>query len=78
VRVGTKSHRNDDNNYQEKMKDHRSHRDNVSLEIKLNRLSELSKISEPLLPIIKECIISGGTIGEICNILRSNWGEQDD
>jgi len=77
MEVGIKSHSYSGNNFQEKMKGHRSHRDNVSLEINLNRLSKLSKINKPLLPIIKKCIISGGTIGEICNILRSNWGVQN-
>lgn len=75
--AGMTNHRTDSHDYQGKMKVHRSLRDNARLEINLNRLSELSRKNEPLLPIIKECIISGGTIGEICNTLRSNWGEQN-
>jgi methylmalonyl-CoA mutase N-terminal domain/subunit len=76
MEIGNKSNRKDFNDYQEKMKDYRSQRDNLNLENDLIRLSEVSKVNEPLLPVIKKCIISGGTIGEICNVLRNNWGTE--
>jgi methylmalonyl-CoA mutase N-terminal domain/subunit len=81
--INTRLHERSDNglkfsDFKERMKRHRSQRDNVILEKHLHDLNEASKFQEPLLPIMKSCIIAGGTVGEICNVLRHNWGTHAD
>ena len=41
----------------------------------LSKLQEAARTSQNVMPIVIECVESLATVGEICDILRSEWGE---
>ena len=41
----------------------------------LTRLTITAKGEENLLPLLIECVENNITLGEICNVLRQEWGE---
>ena len=41
----------------------------------LDRLEEGAQGNENLMPLFIECVEADITLGEICGVLRSNWGE---
>jgi methylmalonyl-CoA mutase N-terminal domain/subunit len=54
----------------------RSERDSGKAEQMLIRLEEAAKSETNLMPVLIECVESYLTIGEICHVLRSVFGEQ--
>jgi methylmalonyl-CoA mutase N-terminal domain/subunit len=52
----------------------RSKRDNDEVSILSERLISYAKGSENLMPLFIECVDKNMTLGEICNTLRSVWG----
>ena len=62
---------------QEKIKEHKSELDKENVEQALDHLHNLSKSNEPVIPALKNCILTGATIGEICGVLRKTWGVQN-
>ena len=52
----------------------RSARDEKTLADVLEKLKNAAQGDENLLPLIKSALLSNGTVGEICNALRSVWG----
>jgi methylmalonyl-CoA mutase, N-terminal domain len=52
----------------------RAERDGVRASAALRALGEAAAGSENLLPRILDCVRAYGTIGEICDTLRSRWG----
>jgi methylmalonyl-CoA mutase N-terminal domain/subunit len=62
---------------QEKIKENRSERDKEYVEKALEQLYNLSKSEKPVIPAVKNCILVGATIGEICDVLRKTWGVQN-
>ena len=61
---------------QEKIRKYKSERDKRYIEQELKNLRDVSKLDEPVIPTLKNCILVGATIGEICGVLRSTWGVQ--
>jgi methylmalonyl-CoA mutase N-terminal domain/subunit len=43
----------------------------------LARVREAARGTENLLPVMREALRARGTIGEICGVLREEWGEHD-
>ena len=54
----------------------RRERDNAKSTASLERLKEVAKSNDNTLPPIIECVEAYATIGEICDVLRSVFGEQ--
>lgn len=52
----------------------RSKRDNEQVSLLTERLVTYAKGSENLMPLFIECVDKNMTLGEICNTLRSVWG----
>jgi methylmalonyl-CoA mutase, N-terminal domain len=55
----------------------RAERDAGEAEAALARVREAAGGTENLLPPLREALRVGGTIGEICNVLREQWGMYD-
>jgi methylmalonyl-CoA mutase N-terminal domain/subunit len=53
----------------------RQERDGNRVSELLGRLSGCARGSENMLPLFIECVEQHITLGEICNVLRSEWGE---
>jgi methylmalonyl-CoA mutase N-terminal domain/subunit len=53
----------------------RKNRDNVRVEQLLGRLEDAATGTENLIPILIDCVEHEVTLGEICRVLRSVWGE---
>ena len=58
-----------------KLKALRKNRDEQRVTELLNRLDDQAKAKENLMPIFIECVENDITLGEICKVLRNNWGE---
>ena len=56
----------------------RRKRDGDTVELSLSRLAEVCRGDSNLVPAILECVESYCTLGEICQVLRSAFGEQRD
>jgi methylmalonyl-CoA mutase N-terminal domain/subunit len=41
----------------------------------MSRLEHAARGSENLMPLLIECVEQDLTLGEICNVLRTVWGE---
>jgi len=54
----------------------RARRDADRVQALLQRLRHVALGSENTMPIFIECVEAGVTLGEICGVLRSAWGEQ--
>ncbi|HEY8489790.1 MAG TPA: methylmalonyl-CoA mutase family protein [Dehalococcoidia bacterium] len=59
-----------------KLEQLRRERDNGRVEACLARLREAARGSENTMPVLVECVESYVTLGEICRVLREEWGEQ--
>jgi methylmalonyl-CoA mutase N-terminal domain/subunit len=59
----------------ERLRELRQGRDSQAVEQLLARLSAAAKCSDNLMPLFIECVEHDITLGEICNTLRSEWGE---
>jgi len=55
--------------------DLRTRRDNAKINELKERLVSASNGDENLMPLFIECVVNSMTLGEICNTLRSVWGE---
>ncbi len=53
----------------------RARRDNVKVTELLGHLDTASRSQDNLMPVFIECLDHYVTLGEICNVLRRNWGE---
>ena len=53
----------------------RKNRDDQRVTELLDRLDDQAKGRENLMPIFIECVENDITLGEICMVLRNNWGE---
>lgn len=53
----------------------RSNRDNIRINELRNQLISTSHTSENLIPLLIECVDNQMTLGEVCNTLRTVWGE---
>jgi methylmalonyl-CoA mutase N-terminal domain/subunit len=53
----------------------RSGRDHIKVEELLGKLTTTAKSGSNLMPLFIECVENDITLGEICNTLRSEWGE---
>ena len=54
----------------------RANRDNARVASLLARLEEAARGTENTMPLFIECVENYVTLGEICGVLRSAWGEQ--
>ena len=43
----------------------------------LARVREAARGTENMLPVMRDALRARGTIGEICGVLREEWGEHD-
>tara|TARA_Y100001936_G_scaffold92181_1_gene90698 strand:- start:167 stop:514 length:348 start_codon:yes stop_codon:yes gene_type:complete len=59
----------------EKVRAFRENRDIEKVSSLLDYLSKSARGSDNLVPIFIECVENRITLGEICNVLRSIWGE---
>lgn len=53
----------------------RANRDSAKVAELLSRLENLARDTQNLIPLFIECVENDVTLGEICNTLRSVWGE---
>ena len=56
----------------------KSKRDNNKVSENLNRLKEVASGSENTMPAVIECVETYATLGEICDVLRGVFGEQEE
>ncbi|HCK65921.1 MAG TPA: methylmalonyl-CoA mutase, partial [Anaerolineae bacterium] len=59
----------------ERLKNLRESRNRESVDVLLGKLVNAAKGNENLMPLFIECVENEITLGEICNTLRSVWGE---
>jgi methylmalonyl-CoA mutase N-terminal domain/subunit len=50
-------------------------RDNAAVEAALNHLLEVSRTDQNMIPAMLEACRVEATLGEICDVLREEWGE---
>lgn len=50
-------------------------RDNATVEAALTRLVEAARTEENMIPAMLDACRAEATLGEICNVLRDEWGE---
>ena len=62
----------------ERLQTLRRERDNEAATLALKRLDEVARGTDNTLPAILECVESYCTIGEICDVLREVFGEQEE
>ncbi len=58
-----------------RLEDLKKRRNNDVVRQKLEELRKIAKAKEGMFPIILECIENSVTLGEICAVLRQEWGE---
>ncbi|MGH3370296.1 MAG: methylmalonyl-CoA mutase family protein, partial [Nocardioidaceae bacterium] len=49
-------------------------RDNAAVEAALGRLLEVARTEENMIPAMLDACRAEATLGEICNLLREEWG----
>jgi methylmalonyl-CoA mutase N-terminal domain/subunit len=59
----------------ERLKELRSRRDTASIERQLAEIEAAARSETNLMPLFINAVESGATLGEICDQLRSVWGE---
>jgi methylmalonyl-CoA mutase N-terminal domain/subunit len=59
----------------EKLKKLRGERDQKVWKAALERLAEVSKTDENVMPAVIEAVKARATVGEICDVWRNIWGE---
>ena len=47
----------------------------VELDIALRRVGAAARSTTNLLPVMREALLVGATLGQICDVLRREWGE---
>jgi methylmalonyl-CoA mutase, N-terminal domain len=57
-----------------RVQDYRERRDNGAVQSALDRVEATANSDENLLPVMKEALLAGATIGDICGRLREIWG----
>lgn len=62
-------------NQVDKLRKMRAKRDTSRVNDLLSNLDLASKTDQNLMPVLIECVENEITLGEICNVLRQNWGE---
>ena len=60
---------------EEKIKQLKAFRDNLKVNAALQKLKDLAKTDENLMPAIIRCVKAYCTLGEICDALRAVFGE---
>jgi methylmalonyl-CoA mutase N-terminal domain/subunit len=63
-------------NHIERLNMVRRERDNSTVQASLKRLKDVAESSENTMPSILECVESYASVGEICDVFRSVFGEQ--
>ncbi|TVR77553.1 MAG: methylmalonyl-CoA mutase [Sphaerobacteraceae bacterium] len=58
----------------ERVKEYRAQRDNDAVERMLDRIEKAASGDQNLLPVMKEALQAGATVGDICGRLRKLWG----
>jgi methylmalonyl-CoA mutase N-terminal domain/subunit len=58
-----------------RLADLRAHRDAGKVSELLTKLESAAQGSDNLMPLLVECVENDITLGEICSVLRSTWGE---
>jgi methylmalonyl-CoA mutase N-terminal domain/subunit len=61
----------------EKINKYKSQRDTKNVKLNLQLLQQASTSNMPIIPILKNCILVGASIGEMCDVLRISWGVQN-
>ena len=56
----------------------RQGRDNAQVKASLTRLEEVARTNENTIPITLECVENNCTLGEICQVFRNVFGEQQE
>ena len=59
----------------EKLKKLRAERDQKSWKAALDRLDEVSRTDENVMPAVIEAVKARATVGEVCDVWRNIWGE---
>jgi methylmalonyl-CoA mutase N-terminal domain/subunit len=59
----------------EKLKRFRAARDQDIWKAALDKLDEVSRTEENVMPTVIEAVKAGATVGEICDVWRNIWGE---
>ncbi len=59
----------------ERLQSVRAKRDQAAVDRSLARIREASRGAENMMPLLVEAVETYATIGEICNVLREEWGE---
>ncbi len=59
----------------ESLKRLRAERDRTAVEASLARLRDAARGQDNLMPVILEAVKTYATLGEMCNVLREEWGE---
>jgi methylmalonyl-CoA mutase N-terminal domain/subunit len=55
----------------------RTARDAQAAEAALTRVREVARVSDNLLPAMRDALVAMCTVGEICNALREEFGTYD-
>src|SRR4029079_6614303 len=53
----------------------RARRDNAAVEAALGKIRAAAHTDENMMPLLIEAVECYTTLGEICNVLRQEWGE---
>jgi methylmalonyl-CoA mutase N-terminal domain/subunit len=53
-------------------------RDNEKVTQALNRLKDVASSEENTMPVFIDCVEAYATLGEICDVLRGVFGEQEE
>jgi len=59
----------------ERVQAYRAKQDQVKVEAALDTVARAARGTENLLPVLKEALLAGATLGQICSCLRGVWGE---
>jgi methylmalonyl-CoA mutase, N-terminal domain len=59
----------------QRLQDLRARRDNAAVEAALARIRTAAHTDENMMPLLIEAVECYTTLGEICNVLRQEWGE---
>jgi methylmalonyl-CoA mutase N-terminal domain/subunit len=62
-------------NQKQNLAELRANRDDAMVQMLLGQLEEAAKGEQPLMPLFITCAENDVTLGEMCNILRSVWGQ---
>lgn len=58
-----------------RVQEYRARQDTTRVAKALDRLEEAARSTENLLPVLREALLAGATLGQICGRLRQVWGE---